>query len=148
VDQELSTKEAARRLRHQGICLAYPRVIPGQRPLTFCRVDDPAELVPGAYGIPEPPATAEPVHLPEIGLFVVPGLAFDRQGRRLGSGKGCYDATLTYCPAIRVGLAFHQQIVDEVPSTDHDLFMDLLITELGVIYTGAPGSRAERPLDE
>jgi 5-formyltetrahydrofolate cyclo-ligase len=147
VDQELSTQDAAWRLRQQGICLAYPRVIHGQRTLAFCRVDDPADLVPGTYGIPEPPATAEPVYLASIGLFVVPGLAFDRQGRRLGSGKGCYDATLTHCPGIRVGLAFHQQIVDEVPSTDHDLFMDLLVTESAVIYTGAQGTRAEHPLD-
>jgi 5-formyltetrahydrofolate cyclo-ligase len=146
VDQELATQHAARQLRQQGIRLAYPRIIPGHRALAFHRVDDPAELVPGTYGIPEPPATAEPVRLDDIGLFVVPGLAFDRQGRRLGSGKGCYDATLTHCPAIRVGFAFDQQLVDEVPSTNHDLVMNLLVTESAIIYIGAQDTRAQHPL--
>lgn len=148
VDGELSTLEIARRLRQQGVSLVYPRITQGQRTLSFCRVDDPSELVPGAYGIPEPSATAEPVRLADVGLFVIPGLAFDRHGRRLGSGKGCYDASLARLPAFRVGLAFQQQIVDQVPSTDHDLLMDALITESTIIYTGARSTGAEYPLAE
>jgi 5-formyltetrahydrofolate cyclo-ligase len=128
--------------------VVYPRITQGQRTLSFCRVDDPSELVPGTYGIPEPPATAEPIRLADIGVFVIPGLAFDRLGRRLGAGKGCYDASLARSPAFRVGLAFQQQIVDEVPSTAHDLFMDVLITESTIIYTGARSTRAEPPVAE
>lgn len=145
--EELSPLEITLPLRKQGVKLAYPRVIKGQKLLQFCLVDSLEDLVPGSFGIAEPPPTAEAVPVSKIDLFVVPGLAFDRQGRRLGSGKGYYDSTLAHSPAIRVGFAFQQQLVSQVPSTDLDLFMDILITEAGVVYTHARMTRAAPLVD-
>src|SRR5262245_29734962 len=75
--EELATGPLIDELRARGAVLVYPRVTPGQKRLSFHRVADPAELQPGVLSIPEPPADAPVVPIEHIGLFVVPGLAFD-----------------------------------------------------------------------
>ncbi|WNS41224.1 5-formyltetrahydrofolate cyclo-ligase [Paenibacillus sp. MMS20-IR301] len=100
------------------------------------------ELVPGAYGIPEPAAggavPAADSGLPEA--VFVPGLAFDRRGGRLGYGQGYYDrlraagtagAQETVRP-LWIGLAYNLQVVPEVPLEEHDALIDMLITENGI----------------
>ena len=111
-------------------------MVPGSRNLVFHRVGDPAELVVGAFGIREPALTAPVAPVERIELFAVPGLAFDRSGNRLGWGMGHYDATLSdNLEATRVGLAYEAQIVDRVPRGDHDLPMNIIVTDAG-IYDG------------
>lgn len=134
---ELSTHEAAAGLRSRGIALAYPRVLADQRTLGFHRIGDPAELASGTFGILEPSAAAEPVALSAIDLFIIPGLAFERRGHRLGWGKGCYDTTLAASPVLRVGYAYSCQIVANVPCGEHDLLMDIVVSEDGIVHTGA-----------
>lgn len=100
------------------------------------RLTDWSELAIGAFGILEPRAELrnvpqrriEPV---EIDLICVPGLAFDRAGNRLGSGRGYYDRLLPLLrdDAIKVGLAYECQIVPQLPTEPHDVPMDLVITE-------------------
>ena len=70
----------------------------------------------------------------DLGLILVPGLAFDAAGHRLGRGKGFYDRFLTDAPraAHRLGLAFAFQILDRVPAEAHDRRVDAIVTELGV----------------
>lgn len=68
-------------------------------------------------------------------LYIVPGLAFDRQGNRLGRGKGYYDRLLSGVTAPKIGLAFDVQLVAEVPHTLYDVPMDLVVTERGVYGT-------------
>jgi 5-formyltetrahydrofolate cyclo-ligase len=121
-------------LAEAGVTLAYPRVVRGVRRLTFHRVTSPAEMEIGTFGIPEPPHGAPVAPTRRIDLFVVPGLAFDRDGNRLGWGMGHYDATLSENPeARRVGLAYESQIVDSVPRGPHDLPMHVIVTDTGVI---------------
>lgn len=131
IRDEADPAHAVAALARRGKVLVYPRVSRGQPCLRFHRVLDPTELVPSAFGVPEPtPAHAE-VALEHIDAVVVPGLAFDPRGHRLGWGKGYYDATLARCPAVRVGFAFQSQVIAEVPADAHDLPMDLLVTETG-----------------
>ena len=104
--------------------------------LGLWRVESRSELVPGTWGIPEPPAArrGDPMRQvpPEsVGFVVVPGLAFDRLGRRLGYGKGYYDRLLARSPAVRAGLCFEAQVFPEVPAGPHDAVMDWLVTEEG-----------------
>ena len=99
------------------------------------------ELEPGTWGIPEPPADrrGEPARraAPEaIDLVVVPGLAFDTRGRRLGHGKGYYDRLLVRTRAVRAGLCFDAQVFLEVPAGPHDVLMDWLVTERGARAVG------------
>ena len=118
--------------------VVYPRVVSGERRLAFHRAA-PGALVPGHFGLREPaadPATA--VELAEIDAFVVPGLAFDRAGGRIGWGHGHYDATLSAAPrALRIGLAFECQVLDTVPHDPHDILLHAVITEAATYRTGA-----------
>ena len=124
--------------RAGGARVVYPRVVDSERRLAFhaVRVD---ELVPARFGLREPAADpATLVELAAIDAFVVPGLAFDRAGGRIGWGRGHYDATLADAPcALRIGLAFECQLVDEVPLDPHDMRLHAVVTESGVYRTGA-----------
>jgi 5-formyltetrahydrofolate cyclo-ligase len=134
---EMATVELARALRARGATLAYPRVVKGNRRLAFHRVDDLSDLVVGHFGVPEPPINAPSVLLERIDAFIVPGLAFDESGNRLGWGKGHYDSSLAANDrALRIGFAFECQITERVPTEATDARMDLVITEGGVRNCG------------
>lgn len=105
------------RLVAQGYRIACPRVTPDG--LSFHKVSSAAELVPGPFGTREPPADALRL---KPDLFLVPLLAFDAQGYRLGYGKAYYDRAFAAHPeAKRVGIAFDFQEVAHVPREAHDL---------------------------
>ena len=103
----------------------YPRVAVGRRVLDFAH----GPLAPGSFGLHEPTGAAFP--LGEIAAFVVPGVAFDRDGGRLGWGRGYYDATLALVRpgALCIGVAFECQLVERVPRDEHDINLDLVVTE-------------------
>lgn len=124
--------------------LILPRVDRRRKRLDLLRVSDPgADLQPGYQGIPEPdPARCPPVDAGRIDLVLVPGVVFDRRGFRLGYGGGYYDRLLASLPgAVRVGLAFSLQVVDEIPALAHDLPVDILVTEEGALQFRGPGDR-------
>lgn len=132
VRNELSTTPLARALAARGVTLVYPRVVRDERRLSFHSAGDPDELSPGTFGIPEPDALAPLVAPASLDAIVVPGLAFDARGNRLGWGHGYYDATLWAAKdAVRLGFAFDLQLVDIVPVEDGDAAMDCVITEAG-----------------
>ncbi len=83
----------------------------------------------GAFGILEPTAQSSLfTDFSLIDLIVVPGMAFDAQGHRLGRGKGYYDRLLCQCPrAYKMGVCFDYQLVDDVPSEPHDIRMDEVV---------------------
>ncbi|HZQ60641.1 MAG TPA: 5-formyltetrahydrofolate cyclo-ligase [Casimicrobiaceae bacterium] len=112
--------------------LALPRVNVDTRMLELHRVRDPAlEIEPGYRGIPEPRATCPVIPPALVDWVLVPGVAFDRAGRRLGYGGGFYDRLLPLIPAHapRVAAAYAIQIVDHVPAAPHDVTMDAIVTE-------------------
>ncbi|MCH7604023.1 MAG: 5-formyltetrahydrofolate cyclo-ligase, partial [Planctomycetes bacterium] len=77
------------------------------------------------------PKQGQPIPPSMLDLIVAPGLAFDSHGRRLGRGGGFYDRFLarTRDSAVLVGIAFDGQIIDDIPSQDHDVMVDIVITE-------------------
>jgi 5-formyltetrahydrofolate cyclo-ligase len=92
------------------------------------------ELRPVRFGLLEPVYQAEKVVRPDdLDLVIVPGIAFDRQGNRLGFGGGFYDRFLAQCAATTVGLAYAFQVIDAVPAENHDVQMDGVVTEGEVI---------------
>ena len=134
---ELSTLPLALGLRAQGARLCYPRVT-RQRVLAFHEVQDETQLHPSRLGIPEPSEEAPIVTPSAIDVIVVPGLAFDPLGGRVGWGGAYYDTTLAAAQrALRVGYAFELQIVPQVPVNGSDVRVDVLATENGVRPTGA-----------
>jgi 5,10-methenyltetrahydrofolate synthetase len=110
-------------LRAMGWTVCYPRIV-SRRPALLEARETPSlsALRPGSYGILEPPpddAACSVVAPQTIDLVIVPGLAFDRAGGRLGQGAGFYDAFLPHCQIARkLGLAFDWQIVDAVPMNE------------------------------
>ena len=93
-----------------------------------------AELEIGHYGIREPKAeNIRPVPRGDIDAILVPAVAFDRRGYRVGCGGGYYDRFLPEVPrAVRIGAAFSCQIVAEIPADPHDVRVDRIVTENGV----------------
>ncbi|MBI5905527.1 MAG: 5-formyltetrahydrofolate cyclo-ligase [Deltaproteobacteria bacterium] len=127
-----------------GAVLYYPR-IGSKGKLVFLRHRDGDPWEEGPYGIPEPPrAPGRRPRTTGFDLIVVPGVAFDRAGRRLGHGFGYYDRFLGGLPegVPRVGLAYASQLVPEVPVDAWDVPVHALVTEEGVIRvrqgTGSP----------
>src|SRR5690606_25232452 len=98
------------------------------------------ELSPGTFGVMEPPEKEEIV-LKDIDVVVVPGVAFDRNGYRIGYGAGYYDNFLPKLKsdAKNIAVAFEMQLRDLIPVESHDVKMDMIITEQG-IYTFSPGA--------
>ena len=89
-------------------------------------------LVRGSYGIAEP-SQCVPAKTSDIDISVVPGIAFDRSGMRIGFGKGYYDRFLSEFNGHKIGLCYDFQLYDSVPHDEHDIPMDIIITE-GNIY--------------
>ncbi len=117
--------------------VCFPRVRPGSRVLTMHAVASKAQLEPrGKLQLLEPPETAPQVPPSEIDCWVVPGVGFTVRGDRLGRGGGYYDATLALArtDAAKLGLTFACCIVDALPTEPHDLRMDQVVTEQGLVY--------------
>ena len=108
--------------------MAFPRV--SGQDLEFAMIESPAELVPGAFGVKEPQGR-NLVAVEKIDLIVVPGVVFDLKGHRLGYGRGYYDRALAKCggQVLKIGFAYDFQLVEELPATDYDETLSVLITE-------------------
>jgi 5-formyltetrahydrofolate cyclo-ligase len=131
---EISPLPLLRRLADAGAGLALPVVAGRGQPLTMRAWSFGAPLNAGVWGIREPPADAAEV-FPDI--LIVPLLAFDRAGHRIGYGAGYYDMTITRLRALKpvtaIGIAFAAQEVAAVPATPRDAPLDLVLTERGAI---------------
>jgi 5-formyltetrahydrofolate cyclo-ligase len=105
--------------------IALP-VMCGENELELREYHPDSPMNPAAYGIREPQGGAL-VRLDPVDLWLVPGMAFDRVGRRLGRGKGFYDRLLTRADGLKIGLCFDFQLFDLLPTEPHDVTMDRVI---------------------
>ena len=114
----------------------YPRVTSELDLEAYVAGEEPDAFVPGSFGIPEPdPARCRKVEPSEIELVLCPLTAFDRSGRRLGMGGGCYDRFLPRCTrAVRIGLAFSGQSTEKIPAEPWDVPLDAVVTENEILY--------------
>jgi 5-formyltetrahydrofolate cyclo-ligase len=133
---EVDTGLLADRLHRSGVRVLLPFLDGRELHAAAHRAGD--ELVPSSYGAKEP-AGRTPVDPMEIDVVVVPGLAFDREGYRVGYGAGYYDRFLSGLSGgtVRVGLCFSEQLVDAVPHGPADEPVDVIVT---------PTETIERPL--
>lgn len=114
----------------RGKKLLLPRCLP-RWGMEARQVEPPDRLVPGPYGIPEPPVDCPLEERDGIDLILVPGLAYDRAGNRLGQGGGYYDRYLADCRGITVALCRDALLLDRVPVEPHDRPVDVVLTETG-----------------
>src|SRR5262249_32625738 len=128
---EVPTRDILAAALADGKTVCYPLSHVHGRILSFRAVHSERELEPGRLGVREPANSSEMVALEGIDLFVVPGLGFSKDGKRLGRGGGYYDSTLKAARASsrRIALAFSDQMIDDVPANSNDVRMDLIVTE-------------------
>lgn len=114
------------------VAWVLPRVVGDE--LEWRSIKSNSILVEGDFGILEPDVgTSTLINLNEIKIFLIPGVAFDLTGTRLGRGKGYYDKTLKNFKGTKVGVAFNCQLSDvPLPREAHDVRMDFLATPMGV----------------
>lgn len=114
-----------------ALTLAVTRT-PRNGPLTIHALEDPLERHP--FGYLQPRADASPIAPDGIEVVLVPGLLFARDGGRLGHGKGYYDKLLSsfHPHPYLIGVTVDRRVVDELPMTDHDVWMDAIATETGL----------------
>ena len=116
--------------------VALPRFDPATGEYGVARIRHPqTDLNPGAFGIPEPASGCPAVALNRLDLVLVPGVAFDVRGCRLGRGKGFYDRLLPQVRGTTCGVAFDEQIVEAVPVEPHDICLDCILTPTRLIET-------------
>ncbi len=132
VNGEVDTREIFKKCVDLEKKVFFPKTLGSG--LVFLRTRNLEELTPGAFAIPEPPADAERARGDELDLVLVPGVAFDFSGNRIGYGKGFYDRFLKDIPRqIRFGLAYRFQVLESIPSHETDVKTGRIITEDGNI---------------
>jgi 5-formyltetrahydrofolate cyclo-ligase len=126
--RELDPSQALQLAAAQGKRVALPRVV--EDTLVFHLVTAGEELVENDWGILEPPESAEVIPLSEIDLALVPALALDLRGYRIGYGKGFYDRVLpAMTRACSVGLVYDFQLLAEVPNEAHDVPLKRVVSD-------------------
>lgn len=127
-DGEVNTEGMIKEAQRLGKIIAVPVCERHRKTIRPCILYDKARLKAGPYGISEP-VVKEYISLEDLNLVIVPGVAFDRQGNRLGRGKGCYDSFLKKLPeeTVSIGLAFDFQILPSIPATKMDVSVDRVI---------------------
>jgi 5-formyltetrahydrofolate cyclo-ligase len=127
-DGEVNTEDMIKEAKKLGKIVTVPVCKRNRITIRPCILDDNTGLKKGPYGICEP-STKRFIRLKTLDLVIVPGIAFDKKGNRLGRGKGCYDRFLKRIPkdTPSIGLAFGFQILPTIPAKTHDVSVDRVI---------------------
>ncbi len=136
--QEIETDALIAACRAQNKQVCVPAWDASAKTYVLARLALGVKPVAGPHQVPEP-ASWSPVKPLTVDLAIVPGLAFDRHGGRLGYGKGYYDRILSLCSpsCCKIGVGYAWQVVDDdLPLTGRDVRMDLLVTDAGVLACG------------
>lgn len=132
IKNEVLTEKIFKKSKELGKVIYFPRVESAS--LTFCRVNNFTELMPGKFGVLEPNPDSETIPAKNLDLIIIPGVAFDRVGRRIGYGKGYYDRILLEVgKEKRAALAYGFQVVDFLPEETGDARMGIVVTESEII---------------
>lgn len=135
IGSEVKTKKIIKEAMKKGKNIVLPITDLKEKKLILSEINDLDKgLERGAFGIPEPKSIKE-VNIKDIDLVIVPGIAFDKKGNRVGYGHGYYDKLInsTNKKLICIALAFESQIVSNIPKEQHDSSLSKIITENRVI---------------
>ena len=136
-DREIDTRPILEDILAAGKRLCVP-LCTGKGIMELRQVTDLRQLVPGAYGILEPPADAPIVAVDEVDFAVMPCLTCNRLGQRLGRGGGYYDRFLSHYRGGTVLLCQEKLIREEIPLEPHDYPIPWVLTEVGLYEDGTP----------
>jgi len=135
---EVQTEEICHEAMLSAKAVYYPRITADRADLEFVRRFPDVPLIPGTFNIPIPPGNDLLTQLQATDVVLTPGVGFDREGRRLGRGKGYYDRAFrgVLAGACRVALTYEAQIVPQIPVDASDEPMDYLVTERQIYQCG------------
>ncbi|MBW2020163.1 MAG: 5-formyltetrahydrofolate cyclo-ligase [Deltaproteobacteria bacterium] len=135
---EVDTEPMICKALEHGKTVALPLVGKKERQIVPFKIDNlDQDIRPGYRGIREPiPQRCKQIPVEQINLAIIPGIAFDERGGRIGHGTGCYDRFIPQLDITtrKVALAFECQIVPQIPMEPHDRYIDILITEERIVY--------------
>lgn len=135
---EVESVEIIRRSYQYNKIVVLPAFNADNRKIRLYKVDNPdRDLVQGSRGNLEPnPRLCKSVPLDCLDLAIIPGVAMDEKGGRVGSGQGFYDRLIPDLPLTtrKVGLVFEAQILPNIPMEGHDKHLDIVVTENRIIY--------------
>lgn len=135
---EVDTREIIQRSFMYNKIIVLPAFEPQSKKITLMKVDDPSkDLIEGPRGNLEPnPERCKAVPLDCLDIAIIPGLAMDEKGGRIGLGNGYYDRLIPELPITtrKVGLIFEDQIISMVPMESHDKHVDIVVTNERIIY--------------
>lgn len=136
---EVDLRALDERLRERGVRVAYPGLDPETNLMTFRFVADPATMQTLGFGFREPSLTDPEATGDEIEAIIVPALAADPRGHRIGYGAGYYNRTLPRFapPAASVAVVFDFQLLAEVPATEGDVTVGWVVTDTRVLRAEA-----------
>lgn len=129
---ETDTSHIIKEAFNDGKKVVFPVTDAKTGVITPYYADGDTKFKVGAFSVTEP-VTGKIARPEDIDVILVPGIAFDRKGNRVGFGKGCYDRLLKSTKAIKVGYCYLFQICDEIPAESHDIKMDYIVNEKGII---------------
>ncbi len=133
---EVDTRKLIGALISEGITVCVPKCRVSTCTMEFYKIKGTDDLRQGYYGIMEPDTEkTEMVSGDKCELCIVPGLAFDKNGFRIGYGKGYYDRFLSGFRGIKTGLCYDDCVFDEIPQDKYDISVDSVVTESQIIKT-------------
>lgn len=134
---EVQTDDIIHACWDAGKTVCVPYFIPEKRYYGMSRLDPKAPIKMKKWNLREP-ENPDPMDAAKLDLILVPAMAFDVNGVRLGHGGGHYDRLLLNVKGYRLGLAFHEQVVEQLPSEPHDENVQAILTEQKLIETSLP----------
>jgi 5-formyltetrahydrofolate cyclo-ligase len=137
---EVSTSGLIAELNRRGVRVVVPIIERETHTLRLSYLPDPSVLVPSTFNVPEPIGHELPARPEDVEVVVLPMLAFDAEGNRLGYGAGYYDRFLCRYPhPQKIGIAFSCQQAESIPTDQNDVKMDWIVTEKGTNQPNGSG---------
>lgn len=131
---EVDTEPIIRQAWAEGKRIVVPKCNPSEKSMTFRTLNSFDELEVVYFGLKEPiESITEPIDKQSIDLLVVPGLVYSQEGYRIGFGGGYYDRFLIDYPKVSLSLAFRIQMTSHLPKETHDLPVEFIITNEGIV---------------
>lgn len=131
IKNETDTSEIIKVAFSDGKSIIFPVTDGETGVITPYYAQKDTEFTLGDFLVPEP-CEKKRADVENIDVIIVPGIAFDRKGARIGFGKGCYDRLLENTNAVKIGYCYSFQICEEIPTEERDVAMDYIVTEKGM----------------
>jgi 5-formyltetrahydrofolate cyclo-ligase len=131
---EIETDCFLNKMLMQNKCVAVPKCVENTRNMNFYMINSLSDTFKQSFGVREPNKNCPKLDDFENSVCIIPALMFDKEGFRLGYGKGYYDRFLSDYKGLKIGLCYQNCLVDKLPHGFFDVAVDIIVTENEVIY--------------